>query len=383
MTAALAAAGAAGAPRRVQFGLGGGAASVRFDKERRMERIWFGQRVLPSRTLRPWLAAAGVASLVGVGIAMTPACSKTARDGAATDAAADSSGDGGGGPSPRIDAGGGGGIDGSPPGGEDPVLVGAGDIGNCDSQGDEATADLLDSIDGTIFVAGDLAYDDGTYREFMACFDPSWGRHKARIKPTPGNHEYYSDPPGSGYFRYFGAAAGDPDKGYYSYDLGKWHIIVLNTNRECEDIPCDAGSAQETWLREDLAAHPTACTLAVFHHPRFSSGDHGNNDFVQDLWQALDDGGVDVALQGHDHSYERFAPQDASGRADPAGIRSFVVGTGGVNHYEITDAQPNSEVRNDDTHGVLKLTLHPTSYSWAFVPVAGKSFADAGRGDCH
>jgi hypothetical protein len=267
--------------------------------------------------------------------------------------------------------------------GGDPVLVGAGDIGSCDSTGDEATAALLDDIDGTIFTAGDNGYDDGSPAEFMHCFHPSWGRHKARIRPAPGNHEYYADPPGSGYFGYFGAAAGPPGKGWYSYDLGAWHIIVLNTNRECEEISCAANSAQGKWLREDLEAHANLCTLAIYHHPRFSSGDHGDNDFVQDFWAELYAHHADVVVNGHDHSYERFAPQDAHGDADPTGLREFVVGTGGVGHYDLNMAEPNSEVRQNTDHGVLKLTLHEASYDWEFIPAGGGSFHDSGTGACH
>ena len=267
--------------------------------------------------------------------------------------------------------------------GGDPVLVGAGDIGSCESVGDDETAALLDDIEGTIFTAGDNGYDDGSLEEFMECFQPNWGRHKARIRPAPGNHEYYADPPGSGYFTYFGAAAGPPGKGWYSYDLGAWHIIVLNTNRECEEISCAAGDEQERWLRADLEAHPNLCTLAIYHHPRFSSGDHGNNDFVQDFWTTLYDHHVDVVLNGHDHSYERFAPQDARGDADPTGVREFVVGTGGVGHYDMHVPEPNSEVMQNSENGVLKLTLHASSYDWEFITAAGGKFHDSGTGACH
>ena len=260
----------------------------------------------------------------------------------------------------------------------DPVLVGAGDIAHCSSNGDEVTASLLDSIDGTVFTTGDNVYPDGTSEEFANCYDPSWGRHKSRTRPSPGNHDYHTAD-AAGYFGYFGAMAGEPGKGYYSYDLGAWHIIALNSN-----IPVEAGSAQEQWLRADLTAHPVACTLAYWHHPRFSSGTvHGSNPSLQPLWQALYDYGADVVLVGHEHNYERFAPQDPSGMADAArGIRQFVIGTGGRSHYSFGTPIANSEVRNDDTYGVLKLTLHPTGYTWEFIPEAGQTFRDSGDASC-
>jgi ABC-type transporter MlaC component len=267
--------------------------------------------------------------------------------------------------------------------GDGVVLVGAGDIASCTSDGDEATADLLDAIDGVVFTLGDHAYEAGTPIEFAACYEPSWGRHKARTRPTPGNHDYYS-PGASGYFDYFGRAAGEPGKGYYSYDLGSWHIIVLNSN--CEEIGgCARGSPQERWLRADLAAHPRTCTLAYWHHPRFSSGPHGSEPGLDALWQALYAHGADVVLAGHDHVYERFAPQRPDGEPDLAsGLRQFVVGTGGGSHHQFGGpAVANSEVRNDDTFGVLKLTLRPATYEWQFIPVAGKTFTDSGTGRCH
>jgi len=260
----------------------------------------------------------------------------------------------------------------------DPVLVGAGDIAKCSSEDDEATALLLDNIPGTVFTTGDNAYPDGTADQFSNCYNSSWGRHKERTYPSSGNHDYHNAD-ASGYFGYFGSKAGEPGKGYYSYDLGAWHIIVLNSN-----IPVGTGSPQEQWLRADLAAHPAACTLAYWHHPRFSSGTiHGSKASMQPLWQALYDYGADVVLAGHEHNYERFAPQDPQGVTDPTrGIRQFVVGSGGRNHYDFGEPIANSEVRNSDTYGVLKLTLHPTSYSWEFIPVAGETFTDSGNASC-
>ena len=258
----------------------------------------------------------------------------------------------------------------------DPVFVGAGDIANCNRSEDEATAKLLDNITGTVFTVGDNAYPDGTLTQFNNCYAPTWGRHKSRTKPSPGNHDYHVSG-AAGYFDYFGAAGGDRSKGYYSYNLGAWHIISLNS-----EISQSAGSAQEQWLRADLAANPKTCTLAYWHKPRFSSGQHGNIAGSQALWQALYDHGADVVLNGHDHTYERFAPQNPNGQADSKGIREFVVGTGGAGLYSFTSNQPNSQVRNNTTHGVLKLTLHSTSYDWQFIPIAGQNFTDSGSANC-
>src|SRR3990170_8350684 len=265
----------------------------------------------------------------------------------------------------------------------DPVVVAAGDIATCGGSGDEATAALLDGIPGTVITLGDNVYPDGTATEFADCYDPSWGASKDRTRPVPGNHDYRTLG-ASGYFNYFGAAAGDPSKGYYSYDLGTWHLIALNS--ECAQIGgCDAGSPQETWLRADLAANQLGNILAYWHRTRYSSGlTHGSATRVRDLYQALYDFHADLIIVGHEHNYERFAPQDADGGADPAwGIREFVVGTGGASHYNFGPPLPNSEVRNSDTFGVLKLTLHPNSYDWDFVPEAGKTFTDSGSSPTH
>ena len=267
----------------------------------------------------------------------------------------------------------------------DPVLVGAGDIASCDDlTGAYATAKLIEKISGTVFAVGDLAYPNGSDEDFAKCYQPTWGRFKDRTRPAPGNHEYHSDG-ASAYNRYFGATAGDPEKGYYSYDLGTWHVLALNS--ECAHVGgCDAASPEGKWLREDLAQHPAGCTLAYFHKPLFSSGGaHGNNLLMKPLWDALYHAGADLVINGHDHNYERFAPQDPDGKADPKhGIREFVVGSGGKNsHRAVGPAEPNSEVRNGDTFGVLKLTLHAKSYDWEFVPEAGKTFTDSGTGACH
>ena len=266
---------------------------------------------------------------------------------------------------------------------DEAVLVGAGDIADCtDLSGAEATAKLLEAIPGTVMAVGDLAYPDGTPENF-ACYDKTWGRVKARTRPAAGNHEFHSTG-ATYYFNYFGTAAGDPAKGYFSYELGAWHIIVLNS--ECVAIGgCQAGSKQEQWLRADLAAHPAACTLAYFHKPLFSSGGaHGDAPEFRPFWQALYDAHADVVVNGHDHDYERFGPQNPSGETDQArGIREFVAGTGGKNHRPFHQPDKNSEVRNADTFGVLKLTLRPHGYEWVFVPEAGKSFTDSGTGTCH
>jgi acid phosphatase type 7 len=262
------------------------------------------------------------------------------------------------------------------------VFVGAGDISSCNNDNDEATAALLDTIDGTVFTLGDNAYGEGSKSQFADCYAPTWGRHLDRTRPSPGNHDYRTADAGA-YFAYFGAIAGDPSQGFYSFDLGGWHIISLNSN--CDDIGgCDDGSPQMTWLRDDLAAHPAQCTLAYWHHPRFSSGEHGNDDDVAPLWSALYDSGAEIVLSGHDHTYERFAPQDPTGAPDPdRGIRQFVVGTGGAGFYDFQEIQPNSEIRDNETFGVLKLTLDPAGYTWEFIPVAGATFTDTGSGTCH
>jgi hypothetical protein len=266
------------------------------------------------------------------------------------------------------------------------VLVGAGDIASCSSTGDEATATLLDGIAGTVFTLGDNVYDNGTSTEFSSCYGPSWGRTaiKSRTKPVPGNHDYNTTN-ATGYFGFFGAAAGDPTKGYYAYDLGGWRIYVLNTNTgTCSVVACGAGSAQELWLKADLAANPRQCVAAMWHHPRFSSGQHGNNTVSQALWNDLYAAHADLILNGHDHTYERFGPQDPSGNLDTTnGIVEMVVGTGGKDHYAFGTIKANSLVRDNTASGVMKLSLSATGWTFQFVPEAGKSFTDTGSGTCH
>jgi Ca2+-binding RTX toxin-like protein len=279
----------------------------------------------------------------------------------------------------------------------DPVIAAAGDIA-CSPSGavtatkcrQGPTSDLLASAGlSAVLPLGDLQYASGSYSSFTKSYAASWGRLKAITFPAAGNHEYLTSG-GKGYYDYFdgaGAAsgrAGDRDKGFYSFDVGTWHLIALNSSDHCTIVACGKGSPQETWLRADLAAHPTSCTLAYWHHPRFNSGHDGNASFMQTIFQDLYDANADVVLGGHAHDYERFAPQDPNGKLDNArGIRQFVVGTGGAFFTSIGSRLPNSEVRNNTTYGVLMLTLHPTSYDWQFVPEKGKTFSDSGTGSCH
>ena len=221
-------------------------------------------------------------------------------------------------------------------------------------------------------------YTNGTATEFASCYEPTWGRHKARTRPAPGNHDYNT----SGavpYYAYFGDNAGPAGRGYYSYDLGDWHIVSLNS-----EVSSSAGSAQEQWLRADLAANTKQCTLALWHKPLFSSGSHGSLSGTRALWAALYEFNAEVVVVGHDHNYERFAPQRADGVLDPLrGLREFVVGTGGTSLRSVGTPIANSEVVNSGTHGVIRFTLGPDSYTWEFVPVAGKTFTDSGSASCH
>jgi hypothetical protein len=265
----------------------------------------------------------------------------------------------------------------------DSVVTVAGDIAGTN---DEATAALVEGINPEVaLTVGDNAYPSGTLSEYMSNYDPSWGRFKAKTRPTPGNHEYHSTN-AQGYYDYFNGAgqpdgpAGPSGKGYYSFNLGSWHLIALNPH-----VSASTGSTQEQWLRQDLATNGGHCTLAFWHEPRFTSGaEHSNDTSVAPFWQDLYTAKADLVLNGHNHQYERFAPQNPNGTADPAnGIREFVVGTGGAGLYDFASPQPNSEVRNATTQGVLKLTLHQGSYDWKFVPVAGQSFTDSGTATCH
>jgi hypothetical protein len=289
----------------------------------------------------------------------------------------------------------------------DPVIAAAGDIA-CDPHDSHfnggagtastcrqgATGALIGSLGSlsAILLLGDIQYDCGPLDEVAQSFGPAWGAYKSLFRPAPGNHEYRVNPDAFGfndcsttavnYYSYFGSAAGDPSKGYYSYDIGTWHIIALNAN--CSFIPCKAGSAQETWLKADLAAHTNMCTLAYYHQSRFSSGGSGNLSAYAPWWTDLYAGGADVVLSAHDHDYERFAPQDPAENSDPTrGIREFIVGTGGRSHSGFHTIMPNSQVRDSSAYGLLSMTLHPTGYDFRFVPEAGKTFTDSGSGSCH
>jgi acid phosphatase type 7 len=276
------------------------------------------------------------------------------------------------------------------------VTVAAGDIA-CDSADSsfkggggtstechmKATSNLLVAMKpSAVLTLGDAQYENGSLSAFQKSYALSWGRLKAITHPAVGNHEYQT-PGAAGHFSYFGRAAGDPKKGYYSYTLGSWHLVALNSN--CSFVGgCNTGSAQELWLRADLAANKTKCVLAYWHHPRYSSGTHGNTTEMTDLWQTLYNANAELVLSGHDHIYERFAPQNARGNKDTArGLRQFVVGTGGKGYRSFGTVVANSEVRNNTTYGVLKLTLNATSYNWKFVPEAGKTFTDSGTTACH
>jgi len=257
------------------------------------------------------------------------------------------------------------------------VLLGAADIGDCATRGSQLTAQILDRTGGTIFTAGDNAYPSGTAANFRDCYEPTWGRHRGRTRPSPGNHEY--EVAGAApYFQFFGDRAGPAGVGYYSYSLGAWHVLSLNS-----EVGIEPGSAQMAWLRAELTSNQARCEVAYFHKPLFSSGFHGDQRQMQETWRTLYEFGVDLVLAGHDHNYERFAPQDPTGRFDAArGIRQFVVGTGGTTLRQIGAARPNSEVQGT-SWGVLVLTLEESGYRWEFVPAEPGGFQDAGVGQCH
>ena len=261
--------------------------------------------------------------------------------------------------------------------GDSVVVLAAGDIASCSTQGDERTAALLDSIPGLILALGDNAYFSGSAAEYQRCYAPNWGRHLDRTRAIPGNHDYHT-PGAAAYFAYYGERAGPAGQGWYSFDVGAWHVVSLNSS-----VPMARGSEQERWLRADLAAHPRKCTLAVMHHPRFSSGLHGANPAVIPLWEALHEAGADVVLSGHDHVYERFVRMAPDGRADPErGIRSFVVGTGGAHHNGFYSRARGSQVRFDGHWGVLKLTLRADRYEWEFITAADGRPLDHGEAAC-
>lgn len=276
----------------------------------------------------------------------------------------------------------------------DPVLVAAGDISTRTKVGgNKQTSDLVLALSpDKVLTLGDDQYPDGALIDYQTYYQPTWGRFKAKTDPVPGNHEYLADTSASGYFTYFGAAASPLEagctsncNGYYSFDIGAWHFVVLNTNHnDCAYVACDATSAQLDWLRNDLANTTQPCLAAAFHHPRWSSGTHhGSDPTMGPIWTALYQAKVDVVINGHEHNYERFAKQNPSGQADPQGIRQFVVGTGGNGLYGFGTPAANSQARNSTSKGVLQLTLHATGYDWAFKPAAGFTFADAGSDTCN
>jgi hypothetical protein len=265
------------------------------------------------------------------------------------------------------------------------VLIGAGDVAECAGQNDKITAAMLEQYpDATIFTTGDNSDDLDPEMAYEHCFDPTWGRFKDRIHPAMGNHDYDAKDSPDEYFEYFGKAAGEPGKGWYSYDLGGWHIVVLNS--ECEDVGgCEDGSAQEKWLKADLSAHPARCSLAIWHLPRFSAAYAEGLPFVEDFWEDLYKAGVEIVLNSHYHYYERFAPMEPEGTLDEVkGIREFIVGTGGA-HLEKRGRSCNGNCQffDKDTLGLLKLTLYPDSYDWEFLPEPGKTLNDSGSGKCH
>jgi hypothetical protein len=263
------------------------------------------------------------------------------------------------------------------------VLLGAGDIASCSSTNDEATADVVESLPGTVFTAGDNAYSYGSTRDFADCYEPSWGRFRDRTRPTPGNHEYRT-PAAAPYFAYFGPVAGTPGQGWYAYDLGTWRVYSINSN--CTDIGgCGSTSAQYAWLQADLAANERRCVVAYWHRPRYSSGPHGSSSRMATIVKLLYDERADVVIAGHDHLYERFAPMNPVGVVDATrGIRHFVVGTGGAPLYDPeSPTVPNSELIEADTYGVLKLTLSWSAYEWEFVAAKDAKFSDQGSAACH
>ncbi len=272
--------------------------------------------------------------------------------------------------------------------GDGMTIYAAGDIADCRrvravASGAAKTArvvaaGLARDPTAAVLTLGDHTYPDGLLEEFMTCYEPTWGRFTDRTFPAPGNHEYYS-PAAAGYYRYFGRSAGPANRGYYSFRLGHWHVVSLNSNLHGAEY-----QQQLEWLKSDLAQHPAHCTLAYWHHPIFSSGGHGNNPHLRQLWQILEAAGADVILASLDHDYERFARQDSNGNLDhQRGIRSFVIGTGGAKLTSFLYRKANSEIRDNSTHGVLRMVLKPSGYEWEFMPVTGGEFTDRGATLCH
>jgi hypothetical protein len=267
------------------------------------------------------------------------------------------------------------------------TLIGAGDIAVCGTnQNDSATAALVKAAldaDTTAwaFTAGDNVYPNGSSNYYTSCYAPTWGQFKQRTRPVPGNHDFYDNPNGEGYFGYFGLLAGPKDRGWYRYDLGTWRIYALTS--ECaQGTTCF--TRQYNWLKSDLDAYPHQCALAIWHQPRFSDGPHGSSTRMDPVWKLLYAHGAEFVISGHDHDYERFAMMNGTGQKDPTkGMRQFVVGTGGAGLYSFKTTLATSQVRNSATHGVLRLVLKAASYEWHFMPIAGETFSDAGSNNCH
>ena len=255
------------------------------------------------------------------------------------------------------------------------MLVGAGDIAVCGSVATAQTAALLDRIDGTVFTAGDNAYFQGSAANYRDCYEPTWGRHKHRTRPSPGNHEYETAG-GAAYFDYFGPSAGPPGLGYYSFEAGPWHVVSLNSN-----VAANQSSPQYQWLANDLAARNARCVAAIWHHPMFSSGPNGPSPLMRDIWQLLQQARAEIVITGHDHVYERFVPLDANRRPTPDGLRQFTVGTGGAELYSFVNVSPDSEVRIA-AFGILKLNLTGDGYRWEYLGTNG-NVLDSGTGTCH
>jgi hypothetical protein len=268
------------------------------------------------------------------------------------------------------------------------TFVGAGDIAECPTTGDEETAEILDRLvaedpDTVVYTTGDNAYPDGSYGEYLECYDPSWGRHKDRTHPAVGNHDFRQRM-AEGYHRYWGDAGGPFDLYYYSFDVADWHVVVLNS--ECHRVGCEFDSddgEQVEWLEADLAASDALCTIGIWHAPRWSSGRYGSDPEYGTFWEVLYDHGAEVVLNGHEHLYERFEPMAPNGSVDrERGIHQFTVGTGGGNLRDFPDLAPNSAARGLD-HGVLQLNLRDGRFDWKFLAVDGASFTDEGSASCH
>lgn len=258
-----------------------------------------------------------------------------------------------------------------PPVAQSATVLAVGDIGQCGSPGVAQTARLVEGLAGELLLAGDLAYFSGTMSNFVQCFDPEWGSNRHRWRPVPGNHEYET-PNAAGYFQYFGQVAAN---GHYAFRAGPWQVLMIDSN-----VPANRGSPQYAFVQSELAAHPTRCAMAVWHHPLFTSGPNGNNLMMRDMWQLLQQSGVDVVVSAHDHLYERFGKQDVDGRSDAGGMRQFIAGTGGARLYDFVRASPNSQFRLS-THGVLRLTLNREDYAWAFLDTSGAT-VDSGSDGC-